>query len=602
MPLTPTSAEENFMRVISSGEEYVGNGLTQIRAEILCRFLLGQNDGLNPPKKVTIKAVQIVGKVELAGASLDFGIVFDSCQLEGISMFTVTLHWLQVKNCVSVEGISLFSTTVRSGFTVISSRVVGAGGCALYLYGLEAGYVLLSGSSIFSSRHAAVDLSGADIRLDLRIEDCRLITVAKELAATYMNNASVSGTIRIDKTVISGGASGLVGIRAGVAGHFMVSNTEVSGSHDGLYMHGSQFNGSIEIQSCRFRSYSGRGFSIEYGSIKGSFAMSASTVAGGGKAPSLVLSGLDAKKVGIYDSKVTSEAGPAIEFVGISLTSYLLLSAVTASSCGTRPTVVLSDTQVHGALSLEGSVVTNKDERGNCLDLRLTSVGRLTLPSGVVRRSVDGASHSTEDGSMDLTGLTYSSLSVHDPGVDVWSRRLTLTVDFATQPFQQLARWYRSSGQEEAARRILILQQDELVRRGSLTSFQRITKKFLRFTLGYGYESWRAAWALVLVVTTSVLLMGIAGSTRSPHTSYLVAHTKQSTRPDTQCSLVERIGLGIDRSLPVVDTKTRARCDFNQNSRWAQPLEAVSWLLQLLGWALMTLTIVGYTGIVRRLY
>ena len=65
------------------------------------------------------------------------------------------------------------------------------------------------------------------------------------------------------------------------------------------------------------------------------------------------------------------------------------------------------------------------------------------------------------------------------------------------------------------------------------------------------------------------------------------------------CSLLEQIGVGIDRGLPLSPTGIRDRCDFDTTSRQGQAITASTWVLQALVWALATLVVAGYTGLIR---
>jgi hypothetical protein len=64
--------------------------------------------------------------------------------------------------------------------------------------------------------------------------------------------------------------------------------------------------------------------------------------------------------------------------------------------------------------------------------------------------------------------------------------------------------------------------------------------------------------------------------------------------------VVERIGLAIDATVPLVDTGSASRCMIVADSATGQAVFVVSWVLRLLGWAFATLVVAGYTGLVRR--
>jgi hypothetical protein len=67
----------------------------------------------------------------------------------------------------------------------------------------------------------------------------------------------------------------------------------------------------------------------------------------------------------------------------------------------------------------------------------------------------------------------------------------------------------------------------------------------------------------------------------------------------TQCSAVERVGVGLDLGLPLVKTGIRAHCDTTASTT-GQVLTVAGWGLQLLAWAFATLFVAGFTGAVRK--
>jgi hypothetical protein len=65
------------------------------------------------------------------------------------------------------------------------------------------------------------------------------------------------------------------------------------------------------------------------------------------------------------------------------------------------------------------------------------------------------------------------------------------------------------------------------------------------------------------------------------------------------CTAVQRVGVGLDLSIPLVKTGAREHCDVTESAA-GQSLTVVGLVLQLLGWAFATLFVAGFTGAVRR--
>jgi len=115
-----------------------------------------------------------------------------------------------------------------------------------------------------------------------------------------------------------------------------------------------------------------------------------------------------------------------------------------------------------------------------------------------------------------------------------------------------------------------------------------------RVFLRYGYQSWRALLWLAAILAVAVGVALTAGA------QTIAVHPKDAVNPGAHCSVVEQIGLGIDLAVPLINTGSKARCDFDTDQHWGQWLTAGGWLVQLLGWAFATLFIAGFTGIIRK--
>jgi hypothetical protein len=91
-----------------------------------------------------------------------------------------------------------------------------------------------------------------------------------------------------------------------------------------------------------------------------------------------------------------------------------------------------------------------------------------------------------------------------------------------------------------------------------------------------------------------------AGHTQTGPGHYVTTHTSQALDPNSPCSLIEQIGVGIDRSLPLAPAAIGNRCDFDTSSPIGQAFTAITWILQALVWTLAALAIAGYLDLIRR--
>ena len=114
---------------------------------------------------------------------------------------------------------------------------------------------------------------------------------------------------------------------------------------------------------------------------------------------------------------------------------------------------------------------------------------------------------------------------------------------------------------------------------------------------GYGYRTGRTALALLLVLLLAGGMGWWAGHTETAPGRHAAEHPTKFAA----CSAVELIGLGIDRGLPLASTGVRAKCDLDTSSNAGQWFTVAIWLLQAVVWALATLALAGYTGLVRKI-
>jgi len=123
---------------------------------------------------------------------------------------------------------------------------------------------------------------------------------------------------------------------------------------------------------------------------------------------------------------------------------------------------------------------------------------------------------------------------------------------------------------------------------------RRAWARFTGLVLGYGYQPWRALIGLLVTVAIAVILAisrgqdGLAQVRTSP-----VSPTPMA------CTLLERVGVGLDLGTPLITTGARARCDTTDTVN-GDVLTIAGWALRLVAWAFATLFIAGFTGAIRK--
>jgi uncharacterized protein YjbI with pentapeptide repeats len=266
---------------------------------------------------------------------------------------------------------------------------------------------------------------------------------------------------------------------------------------------------------------------------------------------------------------IRSDAGPALVANGLQVDQKVMLDQFEAVGAGDHETVNLRDVRVNGVLVFAPVELENTTEPQARLALDgLTYAG---LPLERVERAGQGIS------------------------VDYWLKLLRkATPSYAAQPYQQFAGAHRAAGHDREVRKILMAQRKAQIDRGVLTGRgERAWARLTGLTLGHGYQPWRALIALVFVAAIAGVLAFYLGAHGG------VARVKPDPPTATQCSGVERVGVGLDLGLPLIKTGIRAHCDTTASTT-GQVLTVVGWVLQLLAWGFATLFVAGFTGIVRK--
>jgi hypothetical protein len=160
--------------------------------------------------------------------------------------------------------------------------------------------------------------------------------------------------------------------------------------------------------------------------------------------------------------------------------------------------------------------------------------------------------------------------------------------EYTPQPYEQLAAVYRTVGEDEAARQVLIGKQR--VRRaklrnsraGPIRALRRAWDWFLDSTIGYGYRPLRIlSWAAGLLLVGSVLFNWLYD------TKHIVAKTGQQLE-------FHAVPYALDLLLPVVGLK--------QRDGFVPQGQAVWWVIgfTLTGWLLGAILVAGLTGVFKR--
>jgi len=235
------------------------------------------------------------------------------------------------------------------------------------------------------------------------------------------------------------------------------------------------------------------------------------------------------------------------------------------------------------------------------LDLRDASVGQIA----------DDEQSWPRKGTLLLDGFVYQRIGEgpRDAGKRLeWLARQP--DNFTPQPYRQLARVLRESGDDAGARDVLIAMEDARLTRGALSATQRIVHWMLRLTVGYGYKPLRALWYILFLV-----LLGTSIFSWGHNANVIVEVDRKSIQAYKSFSpfiyslehFLPLVKLGMTEHWVPDPKATPTPLLFPFSNRVA-PAPAklgtyIQWYLWahiLLGWFFTSMLVAGVTGLVKR--
>jgi hypothetical protein len=203
------------------------------------------------------------------------------------------------------------------------------------------------------------------------------------------------------------------------------------------------------------------------------------------------------------------------------------------------------------------------------------------------------------EGRLFLNGLGYSALGERFPADSkrriAWLRRQSKK-HFSVQPYEQLAKILKLSGDETGSTRVLIAKQDDLRRHGGLGPFRTIWNLLLDFAIGHGYKPHRVLWGMLLFVFFGARIFewGYYNKLMTPTTSPPIVQRVEQDYPK-----FNKLIYSLDTFLPIIDFKQKSYWLPNAKketppgkTRWGSVIRNYLWIHTVFGWVLTTLWVV----------
>ncbi|WP_439379052.1 hypothetical protein [Amycolatopsis lexingtonensis] len=386
-----------------------------------------------------------------------------------------------------------------------------------------------------------------------------------------------------------------------VGGNLALSGAKITGAGEegAIRLHGAEIIGQALLDGVELANESGPAFLADASRVGNYLDFSGLKATCSAPWAAVSLSGVRIDgQVSFDDAELVNDAGPALHADRCHVAESLSLSGIRATGGGEEATLRLLGAHVTGQLNLLGATIAHTAE-GTLLSLEDAVVeGAIFLAADVVCAEPARGRH---PGTIELDGFRFGAL-----GAATWPEWLHLvrwhTAVYRPGPYQRLAAVERASGHDGNARHVLIAQQRDLQRRTpeGIGGWPARRFHWLWGALaGYGYRARRTAAALLLAVIAAGGLGLWAGQVGQGghHAAERVADFTAAT--GTRCTTVELIGVGLDRGLPL-SPGVRGRCDLNTGLDAGQVFTVAIWAVQAAIWALATLALVGYTGLVRK--
>ena len=228
-----------------------------------------------------------------------------------------------------------------------------------------------------------------------------------------------------------------------------------------------------------------------------------------------------------------------------------------------------------------------------------------------------------ERGNLKIDGFTYSRISSAETiSVEARLRWLKLA-QFSLQPFQQLAKVLKESGDVDSPPDVLLGMEQERREHQDRGWMQRTGSWILHWTIGYGQKPlWALRWVLALIMLGSVIFgPGYLGGAIVPNDKDAYASFKKQGYTDSNYTGFNALIYSMENSFPVITLGVKAQWQPSSGSAAIRPalnqvwlqclrnngilvnspgfLRAWLWMQTIAGWVLATLFVAGLTGIVK---
>ena len=551
-----------------------------VRASVIRDVLRGRHVKDPDPHGVQLRGAKIVGRLDLEGLTSGVSLTLTACHLnEGVNARGAQLPALGLRQCraENQSGAPLdaerLSTQVLdlTGFTANTN--FGCTGTVHLAYAHIGGVLNASGATLINNAGPALSADGLRVDGTLFLSKGFTATGNGDSGAVSLIGAHIGGQLNASKASLTNNTGPALNANTlHVDGDLLMSEgftATGSGDAGAVSLLGAHVVRTLDLSRATLTNQSGPALDADTLRIDSDLLLDGFTATGSGDSGAVRLLGAHiGSQLNASGATLTNQSGPALNADSLQVDGDLLLTPKFAAT-GSGDAVNLSNAHISGRISL--NVATIRDSSG-------------------------------KPGKLALDGLVYAGLpQLADPAgkpilsaATEWLEILRArTSGYSPQPYRQLAAASQAAGHDAVTRQILMAQRTDQLDRAKMTRTERAWGKFTGVTLGYGYQPWRALLGLLGIIILAVILNVSYGAQGG------LAHTKASGSPGTPCSTLERVGVGLNFSVPVVNISAGGTCGTTQSAP-GNTITISGWILQLAAWSLATLFIAGFTGVVRK--
>jgi hypothetical protein len=500
-----------------------------------------------------------------------------TCLLAGVSGRMLSAREVDFSGSVLTGPLLVPDANITGRFNCRDVRLTGGrGGYALGAWGIRVGGdVLLNGEFTAAG---GVQLAGAEIGGQLNCHGAELTIISRFDEALSAHGMKVTGDVALQEARVAGLVQ-LAG--ADIGGQLNFRDAQLThrdwNTDYALIADGIKVGGSVLLDHGNVLGYPGF-------TAAGTISLQSARIGGS----------VELREAALTGQGEGTWAGQR----------YVAFNAAEAQITGTLTWV--PNGQVLGHVNLQGATVGQlEDDWSSGRDGGFWPTGGRLHLDGLTYGRFGGEHQATVEQRLDWIRSQYKpkptgqETDTSDPPVK--KRARDGTASFATQPYEQLAAVYRRAGQDTEARKVAIARRADLRKYGNLNPYRWLGNWLLDKTVKYGYQSWRAGVGLA-----AVFVIFAALSLAAQHNQLIrpVGSFKGAGPSATKCTSTYPcfypIGYAVDTVIPILNVHQADNWRPDGSTPWGRAFVACTWGATGLGWALATLLVAGYTGLVRR--